>query len=232
MPPPSKKRKLNLDPHPPSDLVKYALTLTDGGGLLIHEDAIIHWHKRKSEKTLLVAELHSDGRTHYHSIIYCSAKQTNSVSRWLETLWGQLDLQWSFNSCVVKRVTDEIGQWHYLCKDIPSGGSPVYISGWDYSWIKAQCVANVKNIPRKLLTRDNRKVLDSEASRVVITWAKAAGHPITGKLSFVDVIHEMRKDGYQFSGVKFKWLYGDVMAMTGNDELSKAQLLDALFGLD
>ncbi len=230
-PPPPKKRRM-IDPHPPPEMFKYALTLTDGAGLLVHEDAIIQWHKRKSDKTLLVSELHQDGRTHYHSIIYCKSKQACAVTRMLKTLYKDMGLEWTFNSVVVKRVTDEVGMYHYLCKDIPPGGVPVYIHGWLYSWIKSECVANVKNIPRKLLTKDNRKVLDSEASRVVIAWAKAAGHPLTGKLSFVDVIHLMRKEGYQFSGTKFKWLYGDVMAMTGNDDLSKAQLMDALFGLD
>ncbi len=224
-----KKRK--LDPAPAPSTHTYFVTLTAADNLLEHEDAIVQWHRTHSEKTLLVPELHADGRTHYHSIIHTMDKTTNQVTRKLLTLYQRLNIPVVKGvSIIVKASSDAIGLLHYVTKDLQ--GDPLLITGWTMSWIKETCKANLKNIPYRMLTKNKYTLQHRSSVELVVQYAYRSGYPLTGKASFIQVVTAMQADGYQFSGIKPTWLYAEVMAVCGYAGAARSLWDLALMGLD
>ncbi len=224
----------SMDPSPNS-LYQYMITLTSPDGFCdAQEDQVVQWHKRNSEKCFLVSELHDSGAKHYHSLISCMAPKTaNKVTDKLVRLYCALGIDYVKRVSVkVRAVSDFIGVLHYLSKDIPLGSEPLYLSGWRYTWIKDQCIKHVKHIPHKLLKKNEYMVQCSTCVALVLRYAAAASHPLTGKESFISVVVAMQAEGYCFSKVKPKWLYGELMARVGQVGLTRRLWEDALFGLD
>lgn len=227
------RSKPHIDPAP-NGCYKYFITLTSRDDFTSEQhDAIVAWHRHNSEKTLLVAERHDSGRIHYHSVIHCRVpKQAAKVTQKLERLYKQIDLEVVKRvSIVVKRQTDDIGLFHYLTKDIPEGDRPLLCIGWAYSWIKEQCLANIRKIPYKVLAKDKHMMRSVSAVARVVQWAQAAGYPLTGKESFIHVVTSMQAEGYQFDNIKTKFLYAQVMAVSGNLDVCRSMWEDALFAL-
>jgi len=221
-----------MDPSPQIDTFSYCLTLTSLIGFTpAHEDQIVEWHRRNSDKCFLVKEFHDSGVPHYHSLIACTApKQACHVTDKLCRLYGQMLIDYTKGVTVkVKRCSDFIGWLHYLCKDM--SGPPILVIGWTMTWIKQQCKANVKKIPRKLLSKNVYMVQSSTSVNLVVTYANACGHPLTGMDSFITVVTEMQAEGYQFEKIKPKWLYGQVMAVVGHKGCARRLWEDALFAL-
>lgn len=183
------------------------------------------WHSR-FESVLLVAEDRpSDGVEHYHSLIASPVKSAQAITRQLITLYKSN--QWEFVKGVtirVKTCVDRIGWFHYLTKDL-GGNAPLGIKGWKMTWIKEQCLNNLKKMPHKMLARGQYMVNPKVGTRLVIEYAKARAIPLSGKEGFKQVLCAMAADGYQFEGAKLKFLYAQVMAMTG-DSRAFASLID------
>ncbi len=224
-----------MDPTPNRDTHQYFLTLCAPDGFTPDQEGlIITWHKTHSDKCLLVKELHESGYNHYHSLIACqSPNRPNAVTTNLLVLYRKMNIEVIKGvSIVTKKVTDFVGMLHYLSKDIPAGAKPLLCAGWQYTWIKQQCVDGIKHIPYRLLSKDQYMVQFSSSVQLIIQYAKASGFPLTGKSSFITVCTEMQTKGYQFEKIKPKWLYGQVMAMCGHPALCRRIWEDALFGLD
>jgi len=223
-----------MDPAPNHDY-QYFITLTTADDFSDEQQAcVVSWHKLHSTKCLLVSELHDSGKRHYHSIICVKAPKTaGKVTEKLSRLYKAMDLPHVPRvSIVVKKVTDQVGMFHYLSKDIPEGALPLLSWGWRYSWIKQQCVDGIKKIPHRLLRKDQYMVQNSSSVQLVLQYARAAAYPLTGKASFITVVTEMQSKGYQFEKIKPRWLYGQVMAMCGYTSLAGRLWETCLHDLD
>ncbi len=224
-----------MDLQATTPLHHWMLTLTSSTGFDdSQEDAVIQWHKRKSEMCLLVRELHDDGRRHYHSLIACSKpKNQPGVVRALETLYKQLNLDFVPHVSVkVKKMTDKIGAFYYLIKDLKNDDRPLYTYGWRFTWIKEQCLANLKKMPHRMLCTDTVQLTKRTSTRMVIEYAHRSGMPLTGKLSFANVIACMAEDKYQFEGTNMKYLYAQVLAQSGHQSAMRNLVLNELHFLD
>ncbi len=224
-----------MDPAPNTNTYSYFVTLTSSDGFSsVQEGQIVSWHRRHSEKCMLVRELHDSGKTHFHSLLCClSPKLPSAVTRNLDRLFAAMDIEPVRGvSIVTKKVSDFVGMLHYLSKDIAPGAKPLLCWGWQYSWIKQQCVDGIKHMPHRLLRKDQYMVQMSSSVQLIIQWSSAAGYPLTGKDSFISAVVEMQSKGYQFERISPKWLYGQVMAMCGYPNLCRRVWEDALFGLD
>ncbi len=224
-----------IDPTPSRDSFGYFLTLTSPQGWTAAQvDQVLQWHRRKCENCLLVAELHQSGETHYHSsIIVLKPKATHGVTRQLDTLYKQMGIP-VINRVthVVKSTSDQVGLFHYLTKQLKAGKEPLLLMGWQFSWIKKQCISNVKKIPRKMLM-DGRIVLNAaNAIPYCLNFAEAAGIGITGRDSFKTVVKLMVKDGYSFDNTKLAWLYSQLLCICGDDRALDQQIDNQLSFLD
>ncbi len=178
--------------------------------------------------------MHDSGKTHFHSLICCrSPKMPSAVTRNLLRLYVSMELEPVKGvSIVTKKVTDFVGMLHYLTKDLAPAAKPLLCIGWSFSWIKQQCIDGIKHMPRCLLRKDQYMVQSSSSVQLIVQYARAASYPLTGKQCFITVCTEMQSKGYQFEKIKPKWLYAQVMAMTGHPDLARRVWEDALFGLD
>lgn len=204
-------------------LFYFCLTLTSSDDFTSdQEDLIVDWHRRRAEYCLLVREYHGDGRKHYHSLLAVKKpKSAGGVTRQLETLYKKMNIPWTKGvTVVVKKMTHMTGQFHYLLKEQAST-HPLLLTGWKYSWIKEQCLANIKEIPLKLLKGDTYMVQKNTSVELVLKFATASGATIACKDSFIDLMVEMQAKGYQFDNVSKKSLYTNVMSRLGN--LSQAR---------
>ncbi len=222
-----------MDPAPNS-MYPYMLTLTSSDGFSsVQEGQIVEWCRTHSDKCMLVREYHDSGKAHYHVLICSDTKLANGVTRQLECLYRTMNIEWTPRvSVCVKKVTDLVGAMHYLSKDIPLSEKPLLCTGWSYSWIKSECLGNIKKIPHRMLSKDQYMVKNSSSVQLVIRYAHAGGFPLCGKQSFITVCTEMQGEGYQFENIKPKWLYAQVMAMVGHKDLARRVWEDCLFGLD
>lgn len=217
-----------------NDLFYYCTTLTSADDFSpAQEDSIIDWHRLCAEYCLLVREYHGDGRKHYHSLLAVKKpKSAGGLTRNLERLWKKVNLRWTKGISVkVKKMTHMTGQFHYLLKD-QAGHKPLLLVGWKYTWIKEQCVNNIKEIPLKLLKGECYMVQKMTSVELVLKFAAASGARFTCKDSFIDVILEMQAKGYQFDNIKMKCLYGNVMARSGCMAQARSVLEGELFGVD
>ncbi len=191
----------------------YAITLTTREGFDdSHHEIFRDWFKIHTDSCLLVAESHAAGGLHYHAGATMKQKSTNEVTRLINRFyeaqgWDVL----AGISIKVKQLTDRIGWFHYLTKDLD--GPPILVQGWKMTWIQEQCKSNLKKIPKKMLKKNAYLVTQSVGPELVIQYAKRTGSPLSGKISFANVICQMAKEGYQFHQVRWKNLYSHVMAL-------------------
>lgn len=223
---------MEVDSPPPRDEhiqvahFEYCITISPRQSFTREErKKLCFWHS-KFDSVLLVAEDRpSDGVEHYHSLIQANVKSAHSITKQLVRLFEREGWEYVKGvTCQVKSCSDRIGWMHYLLKD-QGDKAPLGIKGWKLSWIKQQCLDNLKKMPHKMLSKGQYMVNPKIGTRLVIEYAKARSIPLTGKDSFKTVLCAMAADGYQFEGAKLKFLYSQVMAMCG-DARAFASLID------
>ncbi len=224
---------MEVDFHVQAGHYDYFVTVSPRREFLREErDLYCDWHSRFDQCLLVGEDRPQDGVEHYHSILQSSVKSAQSITRQLMCLFDRN--QWPYTKGVtiqVKKVTDRVGLFHYLTKDL-GDKKPLKIKGWKMSWIRKQCVENVKKIPHKMLTKGGYTVNNKIGVQLVIEYAKARSLPLTGKMSFINVASEMAADGYAFASVKLKFLYSEVMAQTGDKRAFRSMLVNELNFLD
>ncbi len=188
--------------------------------------AIRDWCKNNSDACMLVEEVAAT--RHLHAAFRCTQKTTVQVSRKLSRLYDSLNILWVPKvSCKVRKMTELIGWFHYLKKDL-GDAAPLLLTGWKMTWITEQCAANVKKIPRKMLLKHDYQVTSRNGTALVIEYAAANNYPLCDKYSFADVIAQMTADSYTFESVKIKWLFCQVMARCGHTRFTKDFVLSEL----
>lgn len=221
-----------LDHHSSDSLFSYFITLTSNVCLSDFEPAIVLWHRR-GDKVLLVGEDHLSGKKHYHSLItVASPKTANALTKNLVRFYEKesIPLQKGV-SIKVKRVSNQVGMFHYLTKDL-NDSPPVLIIGWTMSWIKEQCLENLKLIPHKMLTKGVVMLTKRNAVGYFLKYREAKGAVVDSKLSFCQLVAEMMTDGYQFDGVQTKYLFSQVMARQGEQRFAISMLMGDLNFID
>lgn len=206
-----------MDPSPQLNTFLYWITLTSSQGFCdAQEDQVVQWHRRNSEKVFLVSEFHESGEKHFHSVLACfKPKIAGKVTEKLVRLYRSMEIDVVTGVTIkVKRVNDFVGILHYLCKDLV--GDPLLLIGWRMSWIKAQCLANVKKMPHKVLLKNKKLVTVRTAVDLVVQFASAGGYPLTGVDSFATVTGAMVVDGFRFGNVRLKPVFCQVMAVVGS----------------
>ncbi len=193
------------------------LTLTIAGGFTYEEiTEVKQWHKNNSESCMLTKELHESGKTHLHSVITCTQKTAQQVTRKIKTLYGKLNLDWEPRvSCVTKRAVVPIGAIAYIMKDLAEGEAPLLLQGWQMTWIQSELKANLKKLPRKVLMRDEYFVTTKNGCPLVIEYAKRTAMPLLDKFTFKAVVKSMMAESYSFDNCKIKYLFVQVMARMG-----------------
>lgn len=183
-----------------------------------HEQAIIEFH-RQFDSVFLVVENHADGKPHYHAVFRDPRnKQTAKVTLKYERFYAANEIEYTKGiSVIVKRVSELIGTFHYLSKDLPPDQPPLLIRGWRMSWIKETCLKNLKKMPHKMLMGDSAVVKPACAVDLCCQFAKRANILVDSKFTFGHLIKAMIKDGYLFHNVKLKILFVHVMARLGHD---------------
>ncbi len=213
--------------HGPSKATyQYMITLTNKSGFTPEDIAEVRlWHKNNSEECLLVTELHDSGLTHLHSVITCYQKTAVQITRKLKTLWSSLKFDWTPRiSAQVKRVSELIGAFHYLLKDL-DGKKPLLLTGWEMSWIEQQCKENLKKVPHSILLKDEYFISKKTGLSLVLQFAKRTAMPLCDKETLKHVIIAMMRDGYQFDNCSLKFLLAQVMVRCGADQYA-SNLLD------
>lgn len=210
----------------------YAITLTRAGAFDQQQNSVIRtWFKQNTDSCLLVVEQHASGGLHYHAATSQKQKTTNEVTRLLDRFYEAQGWQSVRGvSIKVRRMSDRIGWFHYLCKDLK--GSPLLVQGWKMTWIQQECKDNLKKVPRKILCKDSYLVTQSVGSGLVIQYAKRTGNPLTGKESFAFVCSTMMSEGYQFHQVRWKHLYCHVMALCGDLRPAHSFIIGELIFID
>ncbi len=212
----------------------YFVILTCSGGFSSEQILTITSHfVGRYEKLLLVQEPHADGSLHVHAVFENSCKQTAGVTRIYERFYANvLHLPVVPRVTIVTRaVTELIGIFHYLT-DPSKDGVRLATLGWTDTWITAQVKANLKKMPKKLLQGQSYSVEPRTAVDIVIQYAIRSNHPIIGKMSFMQCVAHMEKDGYRFHRVKPRWLYVEVMAMLGDLRPAVSHWDILLYGLE
>ncbi len=191
------------------------------------------FHAKKCDMVLLVPE---GGDTHiqhlhYHSVGTWPTKHGGNVSKLAERLYNKHGLPWTKHAVKVIKVKHLVGMFHYLLK-AKGDEPPLMLMGWQMSWIKQQCVDNVKSTPYKMLLKDKMCLTAKSATPFVLKYAEAKNLPLSCKQTFADVISEMMCDGYQFEAVRLKWLFTQVMALSGHQGYCRNFVLGELNFID
>lgn len=229
--PKGKKKPRKLDAHGSSKYM--TLTVSPREDLDIPQiEALIQFHRAEGPFALLISELRpGDSVMHFHSVFQAKAMQAAKVRIKVELCLRRAGVEITRSVTVkVKQCTDLIGWFHYCTKD--ASYVRHYIKGWEMSWIKEQCLANIKKIPNAVLLKDKHHITAKGATARILAYAKAQGTPITGKESFKDIVCLMAREGYEFQNVKIKWCYSQVMAMCGCDRAMRSMLDGELHFLD
>jgi len=217
-----------------SKRTSFCITFTTGGEFPpAWEAALAAWHVKKCDQALVVREggPEEEEHLHYHSVGTFKTSKASNIKSMCETLYKKHDVAYDKPSVVVKTTTDLIGMFHYLLKD-QVDDQPVLLLGWKMSWIKEQCLSNLKKIPHKVLMKNKYVLKTSTATAVVMEYAKRKSLILTGKDSFATLVCEMARDGYQFEAVKLKWLYCQCMSLTGDDHAMRSLIMNELHFLD
>lgn len=201
----------------------YTLTAQDG----LQPDHLVRfkrWFQDNTDSCLVVRELHSNGNVHLHAGTKQKHKTSGELTRRFAKLYEQLNIPWVKGVSVkIKKVTDLIGIFHYLTKELQ--GAPLLCQGWQMTWIQQMCKDNLKKMPHKMIKGDDHTMNMVTATNLVMHYATRSGLPLTGKESFKTVICCMARDGYQLHNLKFKILYAQIMARF-NDFKPLSRLLD------
>ncbi len=210
---------MSLDRSVNSDRSAFFVTFTVPGAAWPDNwvDIIVQFHVRKCDMVLMVSE-GGDGESehlHYHSVGTWNTKCSSNVKKSCERLYNKYGLEWTAVAVKVVMVKHLVGMFHYLLKS-KGEQPPLLLMGWKMSWIKQQCLNNVKSTPYKLLLKDKLCLTAKSATPFVIRYAQAKNLPLSCKQTFADVISEMMCDGYQFEAVRIKWLFTQVMALSGH----------------
>ncbi len=225
------------DVHSESDRTDFFMTFNTAGEFPQgFSEYLVTWHVRKCSQAVVVAEGWtdlSDERPHFHSVGSFKTEKTSNVVKMIVKLYADHDVEYRKGiSVVVKKVTDLIGIWHYLTKDVTAVNPALLVLGWRMSFIKQQCLENLHKIPRKVLMKNKFCLSTKSATACVMAYAKAKAHVLSGKESFASLICLMAADGYQFEAVKIKWLYTQCMSLTGDPRPMRSLILNELTFLD
>lgn len=208
----------------------FAITLTSSDGFTLEQiDSIRSWFHKTCDTCLVTVEQHKSGKLHLHAAANFEIKQANAVVRRFVTLYSHLNIPYQKGvSVVVKAVSDRTGWFHYLSKDVPTGEKPLLCLGYKWGDIQEECRLAVKKIPNRMIKGDDFTMNMVTAPNRILSYAKALGHPISGKESFAEIIALMAEDGYQMHNLKFKVLFAQVMAKTGDRSVMKELVLSEL----
>lgn len=208
----------------------YAITLTSPDGFTDSQVASIKdWFSRNSDTCLVTVETHKSGKLHLHAAANFKASQANAVTRRFSRLYETLGIPYQTGVAVkVKKMTDRVGWFHYLSKDVPTGQEPLLVQGYLWGDIQEECRLAIKKIPNKMVKGTDFTMNMVTAPNRVLEFAKSVGYPITGKDSFAEVLSIMAEDGYQMHNLKFKILFAQVMAKTGRRSVMKDLILSEL----
>lgn len=207
---------MSVDLHQGKKSKNYFLTLSPRQDLSsVHLAVVVDWHKLRTP-CILVSEERTDGVEHYHSVFGDTASRAAKVTEKFNRLMDAGGLPYVKGVTLkIRAVTDLIGMFHYLTKDL-GDGKPLVLSGWKLSWIRQQCLENLKKIPKKMLMRNDRLIGVAGSVGLVLEYSKRKGIPLTGKESFRRCLMEMAKEGYRFEKIKIRQLYVHVMAQCGD----------------
>ncbi len=194
----------------------YFLTVSTKADMSAEQLAgLTSWHKLRTP-CLLVREFRSDGVAHFHSVFGSKVKKANTVTLNLRRLFLSLHIPVQVGVTIkVKRAPHLVGMFHYLTKDL-GDEKPLVLTGWKMSWIKQQCIDNVKNIPNKMLVKDDHFLKMRTAPGRILAYAKAKGFPIVDKDSYLRLCDQMLIDGFCFDLLKLDMIYGRVMGRLGD----------------
>lgn len=152
---------------------------------------------------------------HLHSCFRYDAKQTSTITKSLVRLFDTHQIPYETNVTIrVKKVTDLIGMFHYLTKELE--GKPLVLTGWRMAWIRQQCLDNLKKMPRKMLVKDDAFIDMRSSVGLVLEYSKRKGIPIAGRTGFRSCLCAMAREGYRFEKIKIRQLYIHVLAQLGD----------------
>lgn len=226
-----RKKKAYIDAHGSQKYM--TLTVSPREDLSLAQiEALIQFHRVEGPFALLISELRpGDSVMHFHSVFQSKAIAPTKVREKVERMLKRAGVEVTVSVTVkVRRCSDLIGWFHYCTKD--ASYVRHYIKGWQMSWIKEQCVANIKKIPFAVLLKDKHHITAKGATARILAYAKAQGTPVSGKEAFKDVVCAMAREGYEFQNVKMKWCYSQCMAMCGCDRAMRSLLDGELQFLD
>lgn len=208
----------------------YAFTLTTQDGFTDLQVAqFSDWFSANADTACLTRELHKSGKIHLHACADLRKSSTNSVTRVFTNLYERLNIPCQKGVSIrIKKVTDRLGWFHYLAKDLAVGQSPVLCHGYLWGDIQEQLKLAVKKIPNKMVKGDDHTMNMVTAPNRVLEYAKSVGCPISGADSFAEVISLMAEDGYQMHNLKFKILYAQCMAKCGRRSIMRDLVLSEL----
>jgi len=180
-------------------------------------EAIIEWFSRHDQ---VLGYQEQEGQTHWHVLFSSKQKKTGNVTRAIENLHTDLNIEWTKGVTInVKYSSVPLGHFHYLTDEI-KGGKRVMLKGWRMSWIQEQCRANLKSKPRKLLRKDVYVVNNIEGPDLIVQYATKHHMPLVDKRTFVQVVVRMGRDKYRFHKTKKKDLFADTLSIMGHDRAS------------
>lgn len=206
----------------------YSYTLTTNRDFTSQEIvSLAQWFAKTCDSCLLVEERGGSGQLHLHAGTQQKQKTTGEVTRRLTKVYADLQIPFTKGvSIKVRKTTDQIGWFHYLTKDMQPDQVPVLIFGWQMTWIQQQCKDNLKKIPHKMVRGDDYVLNMVVAPNLMIAYAKRVGLPIHGKECFKQIVCQMAEEGYQMHNLKFRILYAQILARSGDYRPLKS-LLDS-----
>ncbi len=227
---------MSLDIHSTAGHTPFFITWTAVGEYAEDfEKKLCDWHSKKCDTALVVSE-GGPGEVehlHYHSLGVFRDGRANGIKRQCDTLYKKLNMEMGKNTVKVKSVPEIVGLFHYLTKDLKDD-PPLMIKGWRMSWIKAQCLANLKKMPHKMLLQDQYTLTPKTAVNIIIQYAKRKGLVLVDRLSFRDCLKSMVRDHYRVNGIwgKITIICAEVLMECGNDSMFDAVFDHAFFGLE
>lgn len=224
-----------LDPTRESTLDSYFATLTCSGGFSDDQASAIEVFHRTDYfvNVLLVSELHQTGELHFHSLFDCKTRAAGKVTQKFQRFYGSADIPFvSYVSVKIKSVTDKLGLFHYLTKDMLPDEKPLVLKGWIWTWIQEQCRDNIKRIPFKQLLRDCYFVNKKNGTEMILCYMKANKLRCQSKDDFKQIVHCMVRDRFRFSSSAIPWLYAEVSVMSDCGKPLASLLDNLLFHLD
>ncbi len=211
---------MSLDLTNETGRTNYHITLTAVSVFPEGFDApLITWVRKKCSMALLVSEggPDTDKHLHYHCLGSWTTTNTSNVTQACKTFYKKNKMEWSKNAVKVTKVPELYGLFHYLLKDVCPNTEPLLVIGWRLSWIKEKIKENLMKMPHCMLLKKRYMLTPKTATPMLCKYADAVGVQVTCKESFKSLCVRMVKDGYDFSNVKWRILYAQVMVHFGDD---------------